>query len=386
MRIAYITETYPPEDNSVALFVERTVLFLRDRGHEVELIRPRQSGESSSDTVNEWRSASLPFPRRPDLRCGLAFVETLNKRFARSRPELVHIATQGPLGHSALLAAEQRGLPVTTDFQTDFHSYTREYRLGILQPFIRNYLRKFHNRGRRTFVPSHSVQNDLVVEGFQRLEVVGRGVDTDLFSPAMRSRQLRAAWGVIQDDQLVLLYVGRLIPEKNVALALRAFEIVRYLRPLTRMIVVGDGPLHRQLETAFPDAQFVGAKQGEDLARHYASADLFVLPCESKTFGNVTLEAMSSGLAVIAFNTAAAADHISHGENGAVVAPGDQLGFMEAVCRHAAIDRELLAPMRTSARKKALNVTWDKVLGNFEDHLVSTAMTTPRESPRRIVA
>jgi len=187
MRIAYITETYPPEDNSVALSVERTVRFLRDRGHEVELIRPRQSGESSSDTANEWRSASLPFPRRPDLRCGLAFVETLNKRFARSRPELVHIATQGPLGHSALLAAEQRGLPVTTDFQTDFHSYTREYRLGILQPFIRNYLRKFHNRGRRTFVPSHSVQNDLVVEGFQRLEVVGRGVACSLGRHSGRS-------------------------------------------------------------------------------------------------------------------------------------------------------------------------------------------------------
>lgn len=385
MRIAYVSETYPPEVNGVALSVERAVRYLREHGHEVELIRPRQRGESPSDTRHEWRTAGFPLPMYPDLRCGLAFTGTLNRRFARNPPQVVHIATPGPLGRAALKAARQRGIPVTSDFRTNFHSYCRYYRLGFLTPLVSGYLRNFHNAAQRTFVPSRSVQSELSATGFQHLDLVGRGVDTDLFSPAMRSRTLRAAWGAVQDDQPVLLYVGRLAREKNVLLALRAFEIVYHLRPMTRMVVVGDGPLRTQLQTAFPMVHFAGIQRGEDLARHYASADLFVFPSESETFGNVTLEAMSSGLPVIAFNVAAAADHIANESNGVLVAPGNHNGFMEAVCRKAAIDRELLVPMRARAREAVLNLTWEKILGNFEALLVSAALAQPMERSHRVV-
>lgn len=383
MRIAYVTETYPPEINGIALTVERTVRYLRDRGHEVELIRPRQRGESSSDSLNEWRTAGLPLPMYPDLRCGLTTAWSLNKRFQRTQPELVHIATQGLLGRAALLAAKRIGIPATTDFPAILRSYGHHDRLGFLLPFVHAYLRRFHARAERTFVSSRRVQQELAAEGFRRLEVVGRGVDTELFSPDKRSRQLRATWGAVRDDQVVLLYVGPLAPGKNVAIALRAFEIVHHLRPPTRMVVVGDGPLRPQLEAEFPMARFVGQQTGEELARHYASADLFVFPSESETFADVALEAMSSGLPVAAFDRTTAADHIAHGENGVVVAPGDERAFMETVCRSAAIDREQLVPMRVRARETGLQASWSNVLGNFESRLVSITAARHSRAPSR---
>lgn len=384
MRIAYVTETYPPEINGGEHLVERTLRSLRDHGHEVELIRPRRRGEVSSNTVNEWLTAAIALPMTTEHRWGFAFVRTLDKHFERTRPELVHIATQGPLGRAALLAARQRGLPVTTDFRTKLHSSGHDSRFRFLEPLIGGYLRGFHNRANLTFVPSSTVQRELAADGFRHLALVGRGVDTALFSPAKRNLHLRATWGAVQRDPPVLLYVGRLTHEKNVVLALRAFGIVHHLRPLTRMVVVGEGPLRPQLEAEFPAARFVGAQEGEALACYYASADLFIFPGENETFGDVTLEAMSSGLAVIAFNTGAAADHILHGINGMVVTPGDERAFMETVCRSAAIDRELVAPMGAQAREAALSATWDKVLGTFDSLLVSTAMAMPPKLSRQV--
>lgn len=384
MRIAYVTETYPPEINGVSLTVERAVQFLRARGHQVDLIRPLQPGELARDDANELRTAGLPLPMYPDLRFGLAFSWTLARRFQRSKPDLVHIATEGPLGRAAMMAARRRQIPVTTDFRTNFHVYSAYYRLGWLRPVIARYLREFHNRGRLTFVPSRTIQSQLAAEGFRRLEVIGRGVDTTLFSPTRRSRVLRAEWGMSGDDEHALLYVGRLAREKNVELALRAFEMVRYLRPRTRMIVVGDGPMRRELEKEFPAARFVGVRRGKDLADHYASADLFVFPSESETFGNVTLEALASGLGVIAFNSAAAADLVVHGDNGLVAAPGNESAFIGLVCRSVAMDADALAAMRARARESALHTAWDKVLGRFENRLAQTAFADVLEPRRRI--
>lgn len=385
MRIAYVTETYPPEINGVSLTVQRTVHFLREQGHQVELIRPRQPGETPCDDGHELRTAGMPIPMYPDLRLGLARSAVLARRFAESRPDLVHVVTQGPLGYAALLAALKHGLPITTDFRTNFHFYSQYYRLGWLQPVICRYLRNFHNRARRTFVPSQMMRRELAAEGFMNLDVVGRGVDAGQFSPARRSRQLRLSWGVLDDDQRVVLYVGRLAREKNVGLALRAFEAASRGDPGLRMIVVGDGPLRRQLQNEFPAAHFVGTQHGEALAGHYASADLFVFPSLSETFGNVTLEALASGLAVIAFDAAAAADYIAHGDNGMVVAPGDEQAFIETLGRCAAMRREAFAALRERARETALQADWDKVLEGFEKQLAATAFNETLEPRHHVV-
>lgn len=369
MRIAFVTETYPPELNGVSLTVERSVRHLRDRGHLVELIRPRQRGEPPLATEQELRTPGCPIPMYPDLRFGLAAGATLRKRFERTRPELVHVATEGPLGWAAMRAAKALDLPVTSDFRTNFHQYSRYYGFGWLSPVVQDVLRRFHNHADLSLVPTEAVRRQLGDAGFQRLEVVGRGVDTDLFDPARRSPQLRAQWGA--HDGPVLLYVGRLAAEKNVSLALCAFDAVRLRTPSATMVLVGDGPLRPRLEAEFPAANFVGVQRGEALARHYASADLFLFPSLSETFGNVTLEALASGLPVVAFNTAAAAEHVEDCVSGLLAPPDDEKAFIASVCSLAWQYRHL-ASVRAAARAAALKARWPDVLARFESQLAET--------------
>jgi glycosyltransferase involved in cell wall biosynthesis len=209
----------------------------------------------------------------------------------------------------------------------------------------------------------------LEAAGFERLSIVGRGVDTERFTPAKRSDLLRAEWDA--GHAPVLLYVGRLAAEKNVALALCAFEAVRLRLPRARMVVVGDGPLRRRLELDYPQARFVGVQRGEALARHYASADLFLFPSLSDTFGNVTLEALASGLPVVAFDTAAAAEYVDDCDNGLLVPPGDEKSFIAAVCS-LAWQYHQLDGVREHARAAALKAQWSEVLGRFESELADT--------------
>ena len=366
MRIAYVTETYPPELNGVALTAQRTIEYLRNRGHEVELIRPRQKGEAACDEEDKCLTPGCPIPLYPDLRLGFARTGALMERFQRHRPQLVHVATQGPLGWAAARAARRCGLAVTSDFRTNFHQYSRYYGLGLLGPAVYDYLRHFHNRTHRTFVPTRALRGELAKARFERLEVVGRGVETRLFSPDKRNEALRCTWA--GKAAPVLLYVGRLAAEKNVTLALCAFEAVRRRLPDAQMVVVGDGPQRKKLQADFPAARFVGVQRGEALAQHYASADVFVFPSLSETFGNVTLEALASGLPVVAYDAAAASEYVEDCGSGLLVKPGEDLAFIAAVCSLAWQHRHFMA-MRERARTSALKANWDAVLGKFETHL-----------------
>ena len=373
MRIAYVTETYPPELNGVALSVERTVSLLRDRGHELQLIRPRQANERHAGDGDEMRTLGCALPMYPELRVGLASAATLRERFARTRPQLVHVATEGPLGWAALRAAKALGVPVTSDFRAELHAYSRHCGLGWLSPVIHDYLRRFHNHGLRTFVPTEGERARLAASGFERLAVVGRGVDTQLYCPKKRSRALRDAWGAQEGP--VLLYVGRLAAEKNVELALCAFEAVRLRMPHAAMVVVGDGPLRRRLESEYPAAIFTGALRGEELAAHYASADLFLLPGMADTFGNVTLEALACGLPVVAFDGSAVAEHIDDCDNGLLAPPGDEKTFIASVCSLAWQHRHLGA-VRARARHAALKSRWCDVMANLEAQMMAVASTS----------
>lgn len=373
MRISYVTETWPPELNGVSLTVERTVRFLRARGHCVELIRPRQPGEGPLDAADELRTAGCAIPMYPEMRFGLARVAPLARRFECSRPDLVHLATPGPLAWAALAAARSRGIATTSDFRTNFHQYARHYRIGWLADSALSLMRRFHNLTRCTFVPTRALQKELAAAGFHELAVVGRGVDADRYSPAARSAVLREQWQAGVGP--VLLTVGRLAPEKNVALALRAFERARERVPSTQMIVVGDGPARARLEAAHPAARFVGVKRGADLAAHYASADAFLFPSLSDTFGNVVMEALASGLPVVAFDTAAPAEHVVDGASGRLVVPGDETAFIGATCDLATMPGSWPA-MREAAVAAAHKARWPDILARFEACLESIAHAT----------
>lgn len=368
MRIAYVTETYPPELNGVAATVAITVDHLRCHGWEVDLVRPRQPQEDRLDTPAELRTRGLPLPMYPDLRLGLARAEQLVQRWRRQRPAIVHVATEGPLGAAAIGAARRLGLPATADFRTNFHAYSRHYGLAWAEGLVLAYLRRFHNRADLSFVPTAALKAQLEREGFRRIEVVGRGVDHRRFSPARRSAALRAGWGV-HGDEPVVLYVGRLAAEKNVRLVFDAFRQIAPRVHGARLVVVGDGPLRKVLHDEFPEALFTGPLHGAELAQAYASADVFLFPSLTDTFGNVLTEALASGLLVVAYDCAAAAAHVADGRSGLLAAPGDAAGFI-ARSIDAAERLQTLAPLRQAARATAEALGWDSIVRGFEGHLL----------------
>lgn len=261
-------------------------------------------------------------------------------------------------------------LPVCSDFRTNFHAYSRHYGIGWLQRPIMGYLRKFHNRTAFTMVPSERLRVELATNGFQRLVLVSRGVDTALFDPARRSEELRRAWGV-EPGTFVVLYVGRLAPEKNLGALASAFFAMRRAHPATRLVVVGDGPARHTLVSAIPDAIFAGTRYGEDLAAHYASADAFLFPSMTETFGNVTLEALASGLPVLAYDYAAAGQLIRSDENGLLARLGDEPEFIRQAVRLAA-EREHAQRMALNARQTANELGWERIVTQVESVFAAT--------------
>jgi len=244
LRVAVVTETYPPEVNGVAMTLARIVDGLQRRNHRIQLIRPRQHATeipARNVHLEEILSQGVPIPRYRGLRIGLPTKQALFRLWSLKRPDIVHIATEGPLGWSPLVAAIKLKLPVSTGFHTNFHSYSKRYGVGFLKKPIAAYLRKFHNKAQATLVPTEDLRRELAASGFENLRVVSRGVDTRLFSPARRSAQLRRDWGAA-DGEPVALYVGRIAPEKNLKLVVDAFSGMRARVPQARLVMVGDGP------------------------------------------------------------------------------------------------------------------------------------------------
>ena len=374
LRIALVTETYPPEINGVAMTTERMVAGLLQRGHVIQLVRPRQgSGDQPTATsaLTQLLVAGIAVPRYGDLRMGLPAVGRLTRCWRARRPDVVHVVTEGPLGWAALAAARRLEVPAASDFHTNFHSYSSHYGFGFLRGMIGGYLRHFHNRSLCTFVPTRQLRGELEREGYRNVRVVARGVDTRLFTPVRRSAELRGRWR-LGPDGLAVICVGRVAPEKNLPLVLSAFATIRERRPDARLVLVGDGPARARLERRHPEHVFAGMRKGEDLAMHYASGDLFLFPSQTETFGNVTLEAMASGLGVVAYDYAAAREHLVDGENGLLVPFGDARAFERESLR-LATDPALLSTLRREARLSAEGISWDHIVDTFSDALAAIA-------------
>lgn len=360
--VALVTETYPPEINGVAMTLGNLVQGLRVRGWRVQVVRPRQPGEAEA-CDQEWLRPSLPVPRYAGLRIGLPSGLSLHGRWRRRRPDLVHVVTEGPLGLSALRSARRLGIPVSSGFHTNFHDYSRHYGLSWMHGAVERYLKAFHNRTRCTLVPAQDVITQLSQRGFRNLMLLGRGVDAGLFTPELRSDELRASWGADRDT-LVALHVGRVAPEKNIPLALRAFAAIRAVRPDAKLVVVGEGPERARLAASAANARFTGALPRAELARAYASADLFLFPSMSETYGNVLMEAMASGLPAVSFDYAAPRQHVRDGVNGWTVPFGDGDAFVRRAVAIASDDARRRGA-GIEARRTALAVGWEHVVDRF---------------------
>ncbi len=369
LRIAVVTETYPPEVNGVAGTIARVVEGLRERGHELQLIRPRQGPDDVArvqEGFAEMLMRGLPIPRYPELKMGLPAKRALVRRWSFERPDVVHLATEGPLGWSALQAARHLRLPVVSEFRTNFHAYSQHYGVGWLRHPILAYLRKFHNQCQRTLAPAPDLRDQLTDQGFQRVFASARGVDTQRFRPERRSTALRRQWGA-EDGAPVLICVGRLAAEKNLGTAVDAFEALRQVEPRAKLVFVGDGPERERLQARCPDAVFAGLRRGDDLAAHYASADLFVFPSLTETFGNVVPEAMACGLPVVAYHYAAAAVLLQDHRAGALAPMGDAEAFVRAVVDLGRLPTALRALGR-EAHAVARTLGWDRIVAEVEGH------------------
>jgi len=364
-RVSIVTETFPPEINGVANTLNQLSTALARFGNRVQIVRPRQAEEKASN-YNGFEvitAPGLPIPGYKELRFGIPIKKRLLKLWKEQRPDVIYIATEGPLGSSALQAARSLEIPVASGFHTRFDNYTRHYGIGWLEPLARAYLRRFHNRCQLTLVPTRALLEKLQRQGFKNITLIARGVDTELFSPDRRDDALRNEWG-LRDDDLALIYVGRLAAEKNLKLAVDAWLAIRQDRPGTRLILVGDGPMRGALQKDHPEIIFCGMHRGESLARHYASGDLFLFPSLSETFGNVVIEAMASGLPVLGYRDAAIREYIRHGENGIAIEAGDRQQFIRAA-REAVQESALLARLGKQARKDSLAMDWSKIHSRF---------------------
>jgi glycosyltransferase involved in cell wall biosynthesis len=370
LRIAVVTETWPPEVNGVAVTLAKLVQGLSHRNHDVQLIRPRQTkidGNLNDSNLEEVLMRGMPIPRYPELKLGLPSKKTLVKTWTLRRPDVVHIATEGPLGWSALQAAKVLKLPVTSDFRTNFQSYSKHYGVGWLRKPIVAYLRKFHNATACTMVPTMELQRTLIDNGFINLKVVSRGVDTKLFNMVKRDNGLRKSWGADENSK-VMISVGRMAPEKNLEQVLKCFDALRFMGTQLKLVMVGDGPLREQFQHRYPDIIFPGMLSQADLAVYYASADLFVFPSQTETFGNVTLEALASGIPVLAFDCAAARDWVQQGVNGWLVPENYPTGFAEQAM---AIFKtpNLLEQVTVSTRQQVVHLDWDQIAEQVESVL-----------------
>jgi glycosyltransferase involved in cell wall biosynthesis len=367
--ICVVTETYPPEINGVALTMSQLVRGLRARGHFVSVVRPDQHRPCSSDDSLPTLVRGLPLPGYRGLRFGLPCARLLRKSWRHNRPDVIYVATEGPLGWSAVRIARCLGIPIVSGFHTNYHYYSQHYRLGCLQDLIFKYLCWFHNQTARTLVPCAEIASRLTSVGVANIGLLERGVDGKLFSPERRSADLRRQWGV-GDEGLAAIYVGRVAREKNLELAVDAYHAMKRVDQSLKFVIVGDGPLREPLQRSNPDLIFLGTHIGEALAARYASADIFIFPSITETFGNVTLEAMASGLAVTAYDYAAAGMHITHRDSGMLAPYDNAKAFVESAVSLVR-DPDALSSMRRRAREHVSSFDWPRVVDRFENLLMS---------------
>jgi glycosyltransferase involved in cell wall biosynthesis len=365
LRISLVTETYLPQVNGVSRTLDRLVNYCAEQGDRIQLLMPSyKDNPTTFPSVverSEWPSLVLPFYR--EVLLPLTTVAKVERVLADFRPDLVHIATEGPLGRAALLAARRLRLPTVSSYHTNFAQYLQNYHAGFLAPLCWKYLSWFHNATLATFCPTLSIQHLLEKKGFRNVGIWSRGVDSHRFHPGKRDNELRRSLGIGPDD-ILSTCVGRIAGEKNLEMLLQAWKMLpnRHNRFL---LLIGDGPLRKRLERG-NDGHiiFVGYRYGEELARLYASSDLFVFPSLSETFGNVILEAMASGLPVVGFKVQGPVDIIDNNRTG-VFADDISAAALSAAMQWLFDDNQRRRDLGRNARDYATTQTWQNIMAEL---------------------
>ncbi len=364
LRIALFTGNYNHIEDGVSRTLGRLVGYLGDQGHEVLVVGP--TIDRPLDQPGRFVAVpSVAAPGRPEYRVSTGFPAEARRELEWFAPHLVHIATPDVLGHKALRWARRLGIPVVSTYHTHFASYLDYYRLGLAEGALWAVLRRFYNRCDEVYPPTPTMTEALRAHGVTvPISVWPRGIEADRFAPSFRSSDWRQAQG-FEPDEVVVAFVSRLVKEKGLDVFAATVRSLRAEGVPVRALVVGDGPERQALARELPEAVFAGHLSGADLSTAYASSDVFLFPSETETFGNVTLEAMASGLAVVAADAAGTASLVDDGATGLLCPPRDRAAFLAAT-RRVASDSALRARLGRAAVAAARAYDWPEVLGRME--------------------
>lgn len=377
MRVAIITESFSPDVNGVANSVARVADHLVARGHEPLVIAPKPAPRANRAGTDKpypvVRLGSLPMPGYGNVRLAWP-TRRLREALAGHRADVVHLASPFVLGAGAKAAAAL-GVPVVAIYQTDVPGYARAYRVATGEALAWHWIRHVHGRAAATLAPSSTTAAELVAHGVPNVGRWGRGVDTDLFHPTRRDEALRAE--LASGGELLVGYVGRLAREKRVDLLAQTAAL-----PGVRVVVVGDGPTRDAVRRAVPQANFLGTRRGTDLARLYASLDVFVHTGPHETFCQTVQEAQASGVPVVAPAIGGPLDLVHHGVDGLLVTPDDPGAFAAAI--GALADPAVRRAYGQAARAAVATRTWsalgDELIGHY------AAATAAARAPGRVTA
>lgn len=372
MRIAIFSDTYAPEINGVARTLKRYTNYLEKRGIEYKLFVPESS--TPVPQVPQVQSfTSIPFVLYPECRIALPNPLQIKQTLEQFNPTLIHIATPFNLGLFGLHYGKKHNIPMVASYHTHFDDYLDYYHLTFLQKWIWRYMSWFHRSFETVYVPSESTKEKLLAQKIHdHIEIWGRGVDHMFYSPQKETNSIREKYKIKEKN--LILYVGRIAPEKDIHIVLETFHALpKQVKKNTHLLIVGDGPLYKQLsEESHEQMTWTGFMEGEELAEVYASSDLFLFPSSTETFGNVVLEAQSSGLAVIGARAGGVQHLITDGENGFLCEPKNVSDFVEKTALLLNSDK-IREQFGLNARQFALSKSWtsifDSLISSFQDVL-----------------
>lgn len=363
-RVALFTGAYNHIADGVSLTLNRLVSYLENQGVEVLVFAPTVDRPPIEHAGTLIPIPSFALPGRADYQVSLGLSRTARKALRAFKPTLFHVATPDLLGLHAMRMAHLWKVPVVSSYHTHFSSYLKYYDIQWLDRTLWKYLRWYYGRCEHVYVPSPTMAQVLGTHGITKgLHPWPRGVDTSRFSPDRHAPAWRHALG-IGDDEVVISFISRLVWEKGPDIFAEIIEDLRARGIPHRSLIVGDGPARAELETRLPETIFTGYLKGEALARAYASSDLFVFPSETETFGNVTLEAMASGLAAVCADAPGSNTLVEHGKTGFLVPPGDTAAFSDYVAQ-LVTDTPLRRTMGRAARQRAQHYEWDAVMARM---------------------
>ena len=364
MRIALFTGAYNHIADGVSLTLNRLVAFLEREGATVQVYAPTIPDPPLRHSGTLVPVPSISAPGRPEYRISLGLSREAIDTLTEFQPHLFHIATPDLLGLAALRRARRARKPIVASYHTHFASYLSYYRLGLLEGATWRYLRWFYRQCRQIYVPTASMIEVLRIHGIDRnLLLWPRGVESDLFNPSKRSAEWRAARG-IGESEVVIAYVSRLVTEKGLDVVIDVLKGLDSRGVKHRSVFVGDGPERARLEAALPGSIFEGHATGEALATAYASSDIFLFPSDTETFGNVTLEALASGLPAVVADATGSNALVTDGVNGFLAPPRDSSAFLERV-EKLLIDQSLRERMSAAACASAEPFEWSRILSQI---------------------